>query len=311
MEEAMKKYLVWSLMITLALVFVGCSSGSSHSGQSKSSEPWSFYVTNVSYYSAEQRGWKSVVFDIVLESNTSAPKPMPWNKYVAVRDSTGTWREPPRHFRQSDPQSFSLVPAGVRFKLRVPDPVRGPIGDQEILIPESATPEEFRILACNDVGNRGHCSSIIGTVERVTPSNQFVFPFSEPPSDIPLLENPVTVKKEGQYKITFHENYRLQPGSFGSMELILNVDIQNLGNNDLDTGSWDLFARIVQESGRYKFDDNVFCRSEDNRDGVVPPGYTDPLECQVWIGSEEDSFKNTWVGISLGNENIVQLVIDK
>lgn len=264
---------------------------------------WNIYLTDITESSSDHRGWKSVTFDMVFESTSSAPFPLyDRQRQVFILDSTGNWRKG----GWGCSREVLRVPEGIRFMCR----------SGEIELPEIATIELFDIKACGSSDCDPDYAIYHLRINEVTPELNLVFPFDTLPTSVPLLaDEPVEANipdLEGAI-VTFLPGIQVTQGDWAAIDF--DITVENLTGNDLTNWQGNFYidwnTTSIQRDGTvYVYE--IYCETIDGgRYWHIPPGYTDTLKCHsVATFDESANLDHFWLGFSTGDRGAPFLQAD-
>ncbi len=264
---------------------------------------WRVFVTNVQESPSGQRGWKTVQFDVVYESTMMRPGWVYRRNMAYVIDSTGTERRVGLLVHpdfEDTTRSWgrigaSFVPTGGRFFER-----------GRVEIPENATIEEYRMRTHG--GHDWYLSDAL-------PNQEISFPFSQIPSEIPDLSEPITLEEAGLVTLTFSGPATLGEGMYNSLHVEFTLRIENLSSDNIDASIVDeerIGVTILTDSGLYSRS-HIYCPFDQLPDQVIPPTFDGTVTCRILVFWRDNLYSKVWVALIHNQTNtyIFQTMVDR
>lgn len=302
-------------IVFLIIIIASCSENSSTIQSSNSNSqvtsqpskpPWSVYITNILEGSAaidfisnrsshdveEERGWKVISFEVVFQSNqTWSPVLTPWNR-MTITDSDGNIRE-----GYNSLQTYTKCGLGYTEAMYLPEGLSFG-GWNWVKIPETTSIGEVKIDIFRDSPTGRNANLQPRYSFSINPETDIIdTPFTFPDvQGIPTLssETAVEVNISGFANMTF-SNPRLEPGSFDTEHVAIDVTIENLSSDNIDGSAFDRWGFVaVDDAGHYRRDDYIYFNFEDVEDQIIPPNYTDKVTMELGHCSEQEYANKMW-----------------
>jgi len=154
------------------------------------------------------------------------------------------------------------------------------------LLPLNQTPVSIELGLDNSIENF--------TIDAQNPKNDLVVPFSEPPNNIPTINQGAMTYKSNDYRIKLF-NFRFMPNQYSPIDVSLYAsgEVENFGGYDLRFDKTaDLGFIMIDNNGNYRDEFHVYYF-----DDFIAPGMTKSQD-EVFIttfGTPHKDFEWIWV----------------